>query len=483
MDTEKQNKAPLYEAILEYIKRDMIPFHMPGHSQGRGAPPYLRKLFGRELFNFDLTEVSGLDYLHYAKGVIKEAEELAANLYGVRKTYFLINGATAGIHAMILATCKEGDKIIVGRNSHRSVIGGIIESGANPVFVHPEFNRKFGIITNITPAELERMIQQNLDAKAVLITTPNYYGIQGNIKKLIDVTHKYHMYALVDEAHGAHFPFHPAFPKSAITYGADIVVQSAHKTLPTFTQTSLLHIVTDRVNTDIVEQVLAMIESSSPSYIFMAALDVVRREMALNGKALWQKAIETANYAREGIKNINNFKIIDASIINGKDVYAIDPIKLTINVEKMGFSGFEFENYLSEHHIEIELSDLQNILLFVIIGTTKKDIDTLLGTLKAVKRKQSKVRKMIPFPVAGEQVYSPNEAFNMNYTLKLIDKTVGKVSWGIVAPYPPGVSVLVPGMKISREAVDFIRIIQRKGGIVQGAVVQGKNIYIRVVKD
>lgn len=478
-----QNKAPLYEAILRYVEKDMIPFHMPGHSNGRGVPRYLKKLFGNDLFKFDLTEVSGLDYLHYAKGVIKQAEELAADLYGVKNTFFLINGTTAGVHAMILATCKEGDKIIVGRNSHRSVIGGIIESGANPVFVHPEFNNDFGIITNLTATELEKAIQNNLDAKAVLITTPNYYGIQGDLKKMIDIVHKYNMYALVDEAHGAHFPFHPSFPSSAIEYGADIVVQSAHKTLPTFTQTSLLHIVSDKVNTDIVEQVLATIESSSPSYIFMASLDVVRREMAINGRKLWEKAIEMADYAREEIKKIDGFRIVDSSIINGKDIYAIDPIKLAINVEDMGFSGFEFELFLNKYNIEIELSDLQNVLLFVTIGTKKRDVKSLLKVLRSVKKKSGGVAKMIPFPVAGKQAYSPNEAFNLNYKIELLDKAVNKVSWGVVAPYPPGIPVLAPGMEIPQEAINFIHIMENKGGMIQGAIMRDNKVYVRVVDD
>jgi len=478
-----QHRAPLYEAIIKYIKKDMVSFHMPGHSAGKGIPRYLKEIFGKTLFKFDLTEVSGLDYLHYANGVIEEAEKLAAELYGVKNTFFLINGTTAGIHAMILATCKEGDKIIVGRNSHRSVIGGIIESGANPVFVHPEFNSEFGIITNLTSFELEKTIQNNLDAKAVLITTPNYYGIQGDLKKMIDIAHKYNMYALVDEAHGAHFPFHPLFPESAIEYGADIVVQSAHKTLPTFTQTSLLHIVTDRVNADAVEQVLATIESSSPSYIFMAALDVVRREMALNGKNLWEKVIDIADYARSEVKKISGFKVLGSSIVNGNDIYAIDPVKLTINVEEMGYSGFEFESFMNSHNIEIELSDLQNILLFVTIGTEKRDIKALLDALRAARKKPSSIGKMIPFPVAGKQVYSPNDAFNMNYGIELLDKAIGKVSWGIVAPYPPGVPVFTPGMEILEDAVNFIHVMKDKGGMIQGAVKKGKDIYIRVVES
>ncbi len=478
-----QSRAPLYEAIRKYIKKDMVPFHMPGHSQGRGVPLPLKRIFGKDFFDFDLTEVSGLDYLHHARGVIKEAEALAADLYGVKKTFFLVNGTTAGVHAMILATCKEGEKIIVGRNSHRSVIGGIIVSGANPVFVHPEFNEEFGIITNLSPEELEKTIKQNRDAKAVLITTPNYYGLQGDLKKLIDITHKYGMYALVDEAHGAHFPFNSKFPKSAIQYGADMVVQSAHKTLPTLTQTSLLHVITDRINTDMVEQVLATIESSSPSYIFMTFLDVVRREMALHGEKLWDRAIDVANYAREKIKKLPHYRIVDESIVNGKDIYAFDPIKLTINVEELGFSGFAFENFLNKHGVEIELSDLQNVLLFVTIGNEFKDVDYLINVLKiAEKRAKSKKEKMPPFPVAGKQVFSPNDAFNMDYTIENIAKTKGMVSWGIVAPYPPGIPILAPGMEITQDAIDFVLEMYGKGGMIQGALEDGDKIYVRVLK-
>ena len=478
-----QSKAPLYEAVKEYIEKNMVPFHMPGHSQGRGVPQSLRKVFGKNLFDFDLTEVSGLDYLHYARGVIKEAEELASDLYGVKKTFFLVNGTTAGVHAMILATCKEGEKIIVGRNSHRSVIGGIIVSGANPVFVHPEFNKEFGIITNISPKELENIIKQNQDAKAVLITTPNYYGLQGNLKEMIDIIHKYGMYALVDEAHGAHFPFNSAFPSSAIEYGADMVVQSAHKTLPTLTQTSLLHIISNRINSDMVEQSLSTIETSSPSYIFMTFLDVVRREMALHGEELWNKAIDVADYARKRIKELPHYRIVDESIVNGNDIFAFDPIKLTINVEELGFSGFAFESFLNKNHVEIELSDLQNVLLFVTIGNEFKDVDYLISVLEKAERR-AKVEKveMPPFPVAGKQVFLPNDAFNMDYKMEDISNTNGKVSWGIVAPYPPGIPILAPGMEITREAINFVFEMYQKGGMIQGAVEENGKIYVRVLK-
>jgi arginine/lysine/ornithine decarboxylase len=479
-----QSRAPLYEAVQKYIKRDMVPFHMPGHSHGRGVPSFIKKVFHEDFLKFDLTEVSGLDYLHYAKGVIREAEDLAADLYGVKRTFFLINGTTAGVHTMILATCKEGEKIIVGRNSHRSVIGGIIASGANPVFVHPEFNEEFGIITNLTPEALEKTIQENRDAKAVLITTPNYYGFQGNLKEMIDTVHKYGMFALVDEAHGAHFPFNDKFPKSAIEYGADMVVQSAHKTLPTLTQTSLLHIVSERINADMVEQSLAIIESSSPSYIFMTFLDVVRREMALHGQKLWDEAISIADYAREQISKLPHLKVVDERIVNGNDIYAFDPIKLTINVKELGVSGFEFESFLNKNQVEIELSDLQNVLLFITIGNRREDIDYLVKVLKKAEKNERGIIENVPeFPVAGKQIFSPNDAFNMDYKIDDIMNTKGKISWGIVAPYPPGIPILAPGMEITDDAINFILTMYRRGGMIQGAIEDNGKIYVRIVRE
>ncbi len=478
-----QNKAPLYEAVVDYIKKGMVPFHMPGHSQGKGAPDVLKKLFGKEFFDYDLTEVSGLDYLHFAQGVIRDAENLAAELYKTKATFFVVNGTTAAIHGMILSMVKKEDKIIIGRNSHRSVIGGILEIGAFPVFVHPEFNEEFGIITNITPQSLEKVIKDNPDAKAVLITTPNYYGMQGRIMEMINLVHSHNMYVLVDEAHGAHFPFHPSFPKSAIDCGADLVAQSAHKTLPTLTQTSFLHVVSDKVNVDKVEQVLGIIESSSPSYIFMTTMDIARREMALNGRKLWQDTIEIAEYARREISKISGFKVTSPTIINGNDISAFDPIKLTINIQQLGYSGFEFESYLNKNNIEIELSDLQNVLLFITIGTRREDVNKLISVLKGIKPRKEKSKVKFPrFPHAGKQVITPSEAFNMNYEIIELSKSIGRISWGIVAPYPPGIPVFVPGMEITKEEKEFIHEIHRNGALVQGSIKKDEKIYVRVLK-
>lgn len=479
-----QEDAPLYEAVIKYIKRGMTPFHMPGHTQGKGAPRTLKRLFGERFFDFDLTEVSGLDYLHYAHGVIKDAERLAAKLYGTKATIFLVNGTTAGIHAMILASVRRGEKIIIGRNSHRSVIGGIILAGAIPVFINPEFNDEFGLITNITPKEVLKAIDSNPDAKAILMTTPNYYGFQGRVKDITDIAHKNGMFALVDEAHGAHFPFNRRFPRSAITYKADYVTQSAHKTLPTLTQTSFLHIVSENGNVDRIEQILSMIESSSPSYIFMTAMDIARREMALNGEKIWNHALEISEYAREEISKLEGFKVTSERMVNGNDIFAFDPIKLTINVQDLGYSGFEFETYLNEHNIEIELADVQNVLLFITAGTTKADVEKLLSVLRRVHKKKEKSKiKMPRFPGASQFVLTPNEAFDEDYETIDIKKSAGRVSWDIVAPYPPGIPVLVPGMVITKDQIDFIEEVYDCGGLVQGSIGTANSIKVRVTKN
>lgn len=479
-----QRKAPLYEAVVKYIKRGMIPFHMPGHTSGKGAPKTLKRLFGERFFDFDLTEVSGLDYLHHAHGVIREAENLASELYGTKATIFLVNGTTAGIQAMILASVRRGEKIIIGRNSHRSVIGGVILAGAVPVFVNPDFNEEFGVITNISPESVKLAIKENPEAKAVLMTTPNYYGFQGRVRDVIEISHKSGMCALVDEAHGAHFPFNDKFPKSAIYLGADYVTQSAHKTLPTLTQTSYLHVVSEKGDVDRIEQILSVIESSSPSYIFMTAMDIVRREMAVNGKKMWDWAIEIANYAREQISKLEGFKVTSERIMNGKDINAFDPIKLTINVQELGYSGFEFEAFLNKNNIEIELADLQNVLLFVTAGTTKHDVDRLISVLRKVPRKgeRSKV-KMPRFPEECTFALTPNEAFNRRYERLTLRDSVGRVSWGVVAPYPPGIPVLVPGMIVNKKHVNYIEEVSARGGLVQGAIKFDNSIKIRVVKD
>ncbi|KUK07839.1 MAG: Arginine/lysine/ornithine decarboxylase, partial [Caldanaerobacter subterraneus] len=267
--------TPLYDALMEYVKKETVPFHMPGHKQGRVLP----KEYIENLAKIDLTEVPGLDNLHNPDGPILEAEKLAAKAFGSKQAFFLVNGSTAGIYAAMYAVLNPTDKVLVMRNSHKSVYNGVVLTQSIPVYLLPEIDYENGIAMGIDVEKLEEVLQKERDVKAVVVTHPNYYGFCSDIEKIVDIVHKYGKILIVDEAHGAHFPFSNNLPKSSIKAGADIVVQSLHKTLTSFTQTSILHLNSDRVDVDRLKYSLSLFQSTSPSYILMSSIDMAREYM------------------------------------------------------------------------------------------------------------------------------------------------------------------------------------------------------------
>ena len=305
-----QSKKPFFESVLNYISKGRTSFHMPGHTRGRGAPPELLEFFGKNVYLADLTEVEGLDYLHKPIGIVKKAQELAADAFGADYSFFLVNGSTVGVIAMILASVKPKEKLILQRNSHRSAIAGLVLGQIEPIFIQSNFNSELGIFTGITPDDLLKCIMKNPDAKAVLLTSPNYYGMATDLDGLIKVARDHKLTVLVDEAHGVHFHFNPYLPKSAVDLRADMVVQSIHKTLPSFTQTSILHLNEDKIEKERIQTLLAYLQTSSPSYLFMMSIDAVRSYMAIKGKEIIDREIEIANFARAEIKNSNILKVL-----------------------------------------------------------------------------------------------------------------------------------------------------------------------------
>jgi len=280
--------APIYSALKDYADENNIPFHMPGHKMGIGFP----KNFAKNLPKFDITELPNMDNLHFPDGIIKEAQLLAAHAFNANKTFFLVNGATCGVHAAIMTTCEHGSKIIIGRDCHRSAIEGTILANAIPVYVNTEVDNFFGISTGVEPETLKTALEDNPDASAVFVTRPNYYGICSDIEKIVDITHSFGKILIVDEAHGAHFKFNKKLPISALDAGADICVQSAHKTLPALTQGAYLHIKSDSVDIEKLEFYLRLLETTSPSYIIMASLDMARALMEYSGKQLLDNIIK-----------------------------------------------------------------------------------------------------------------------------------------------------------------------------------------------
>lgn len=412
-----QNETPLFHALKEYVNRETIPFHVPGHKKGVGIDDEFKNFIGENPFKIDVTVFKLVDSLHHPTGPIKKAQILAADAYGSDAAFFSIHGTSGAIQAMIMSVVSSGDKIIIPRNVHKSVTAGIILSGATPVYMQPELDKKVGIAHGVTPETVEKALKNNPDAKAVLIINPTYYGVATDIKKIADIVHNYNIPLIVDEAHGPHLGFNEKLPVSAMNAGADICAQSTHKIIGALTQCSLLQVRSGRVDIHRVQQILNVLQTTSPSYILMASLDCARRQIALQGRELLNKTIELANYAREEINKIPGFYCFGQEILGEPGVYALDPTKITITCRELGITGYDLDMILSnKYHIQVELSDLYNVLAVGSFGDTKESIDALLSALKEISieyyGKGNKKSDFIDIPAIPEGVKIPREAFN-----------------------------------------------------------------------
>lgn len=467
MKTISQEAAPLFDAILNYAKEKKISFHTPGHKHGAGIDQKFRDAVGSMLFEMDLTVFEETDSLHDPQGVIRQAQELAAEAYGADATYFLVNGSTVGNHAMILAACEPGEKIIIPRNAHRSVFSGLILSGAVPVYLE----------SPVTPGTISLALQKHPDAKAVLITTPTYQGICVNLKEISQRVHEKGKQLLVDEAHGAHFCFHPALPLSAMKAGADICVQSSHKTLGCLTQASLLHLQGARIDQRRVRRVLQFLQTTSPSYLLLCSLDVARRQMALKGKELLDQTLELAGEARQRLSAIDGLSCFGREVINRNSIADLDVTKLTIDVGPWGWSGYELLKLLNkEYKLQMEYADPRNVLGIVSIGNTKKDIDRLVSALQNIDLQGRRKNKTIfpdwpTVPFSGDMSLSPlspREATLAKSECLPLEKSTDRISAELLAPYPPGIPLLVPGERITPVILQTIHHLIHLGARILG---------------
>lgn len=468
-----QDETPLFDALMEYVNNDTIPFHVPGHKKGHGADDEFKNFIGENPFKIDVTVFKLVDSLHHPKGPIKKAQELAADAYGSKAAFFSVHGTSGAIEAMIMSVVNDGDKIIIPRNVHKSVTGGIILSGAVPVYMQPQFDKKVGIAHGVSPETVKKTLEENPDAKAVLIINPTYYGVATDIKKIADIVHSYNIPLIVDEAHGPHLGFNDRLPVSAIEAGADMCAQSTHKIIGALTQCSLLHVCSDRVDVHRVQQVLNIMHTTSPSYILMASLDCARRQIALHGKELLDYTIDLCNYTRREINKIPGFYCFGEEVLGKPGAFAFDPTKITITCRDLGITGYDLDMILSdEYHIQMELSDLYSVLIVGSFGDTRENMDTLLKVLKEISEKYygkgNKQSDFIDIPSIPEQILSPREAF---YSSKLpieIKNSIGKISGEFLMAYPPGIPVLCPGEIITKEIVDYVERLKTTGLYVQG---------------
>jgi len=469
-----QYRTPYYSGLLAYIAKHRASFHMPGHKRGRGVHPDFKAFLGENVFLLDLTEVQGVDYLHKPTGILREAMDLLADAYGAEESFFLVNGSTVGNQAALMAVGGPGKKILIARNSHRSVVGGLILNGSIPVYLPVNVDPELGITTSVSPEVLREYLEKN-DVDAVFLTNPNYYGVSGNIRELVDIVHEHGLPIVVDEAHGAHFHFHQALPLSAVDAGADLVVQSTHKTLSSMTQSSWMHMNGDLVDVELLKAALRTLQSSSPNYVLMASLDVARMQMATEGAELLSSALNVAQYLREAINEIPGLQCFGRERVGKYGIFDVDLTKITITVLGLGLTGYKVEQLLNDElGVEVELSDPNNILAFVTIGDDYDNADKLI---KAMSNLSERFFGKLPpletaavhtFPVLPEVVLTPREAFFAEKKVVPFREAVGAISAESVVLYPPGIPVIAPGERITEESFDYVMKRKEEGAEVQG---------------
>jgi arginine decarboxylase len=451
-----QKKAPLYEALLEYSKKNVTKFHVPGHNYGTGLPKELLELGG--IAKFDLSVMDFIDSLHEPKSAIKDAQELAAECFGSDHTFFLVNGSTCGVESMILATCKRNDKIIVPRNIHKSVVAGLVLSGARPVYLHPTFDKKFNMFLNTSLENVETALKDHPDAKSVLIVNPSQFGVCTDIDRIAEITHRKNKILLVDEAWGAHFKFHKEFPRNAMDAGADMAVQSTHKRLPCLSQASMLHVKDGHIDLNRIKKALQFLQTTSPSYILLASLDLARREMALNGEQLLNKSLAMTKKIRKNLAGIG-FECYTRKMANDNG-FDLDITNITIKVN----NGFDAWKILNKNKVEPEFATTDHLTLLVGVGNNEEDYKNLIDAVRNIPVKIAK--KEVKYPmIKNEILMSPNEVSAAQVEIIHFNKSIGRISAEMVCPYPPGIPLLLPGERITKEIYDYLVYLRKVFGV------------------
>ncbi|AZK46948.1 aminotransferase class I/II-fold pyridoxal phosphate-dependent enzyme [Paenibacillus lentus] len=455
--------TPLFNALKKHASGNPVQFHIPGHKKGLGTDKEFREFIGDDALSIDLINIAPLDDLHQPTGVIEEAQKLAADAFGADFTYFSVQGTSGAIMTMILSICSPGDKIIVPRNVHKSVMSAVIFAGAKPIFVSPAQDENLGIDHGITTSSVRRALQRHPDAKAVLVINPTYFGVCANLKEIVDLAHSFDVPVLVDEAHGVHIHFHEELPMSAMEAGADMAATSVHKLGGSMTQSSVLNLNVKNgyVNPQRVQTIISMLTTTSTSYLLLASLDTARRNLALHGREMIQRALDMAHYMRREINNIKGLYCFGREILGSEATYDYDPTKLTIHVRHLGITGYETENWLRKHYnIEVELSDMYNILCFITAGDTEETIKTLLTALRELSKlyyKENNANELIvKIPEIPQLSLIPRDAFYADTEVVPFKESAGRIIAEFIYVYPPGIPILLPGEVISQDNIDYI---------------------------
>lgn len=464
-----QSQAPIYEALDRFREMRVVPFDVPGHKHGKGNPE-LTAFLGEQCVSIDVNSMKPLDNLCHPVSVIHEAELLAADAFGAEYAFLMVGGTTSSVQSMVLSCCKRGDKIILPRNVHRSVINALVLCGAIPVYVNPEVDRRLGISLGMSRNQVKKAIMDNPDAVAVLVNNPTYYGICSDLRSIVRTAHDANMMCLVDEAHGTHFYFGENMPVSAMEAGADMAAVSMHKSGGSLTQSSLL-LIGKNVNAGHVRQIINLTQTTSGSYLLMSSLDISRRNLALRGKSVFRKVVEMAEYAREEINEIGGYYAYGKELINGDSIFDFDPTKLSVHTRDIGLAGIEVYDILrDEYDIQIEFGDIGNILAYLSIGDRMQEVERLVSALAEIRRRYIKDSNGLLSQeyIDPEVVCSPQKAFYAKKKSLPLRESAGFVCSEFVMCYPPGIPILAPGERITKEILDYITYAKVKGCSMTG---------------
>ena len=482
-----QRRTPYFDVLQDYVTSGTIPFHTPGHKQGIGMHKRLRDFIGDNVLAIDLTQVGDLDDLNAPEpgGPIEKAHELAAQAWGADTTWFLVNGSTAGNQAMLMTALRPGDSVVLPRNSHKSATSALIMSAARPIYMQPEVDQELHLDHCVTPETVRRALDEHPEAKAVFITSPTYYGVTADLAAIETIANERGAMLLVDEAWGPHLHFHPELPPSATSVGADVCVNSTHKLLGAMSQASMIHTRGNRVDLGRLRSTLRIFQSTSPNLVLLASLDVARMQMATEGKPLLDRTLELARDARRRLNAIPGVYCMGLDQVGRPGIAGYDETRLVITVRDLGYTGYEAGRILQHrYNVQVELTDLFNVVALVSIGTTRDHIDQLVAAVKELGREDRPIDIYAPagvledrlkkrsyrMPPIPKLVVTPREAFMSEHVEVPFKQSAGRVCAEVITPYPPGIPIVCPGEQLTEEIIDYLRLELRAGVHIQGPV-------------
>lgn len=469
----RQELTPLFSGLIRHARRNPAQFHIPGHNKGAGVAPELAEILGERALELDLINIPPVDDLHNPTGIIREAQELAAEAFGADHTFFSVQGTSCAIIAMILSVCGPGEKVLMPRNIHKSALTGLVLAGAVPVFMEPELDYTLGIAHGVSAEAVECSLAAHPDAKAVFVINPTYFGVTTDLERIVEIAHARSIPVLVDEAHGVHLYFGDQLPVAAMRAGADMAATSVHKLGGSLTQTSVLNLRGPLVRPSRVHAAISMLTTTSTSYLLLASLDVARKQLATVGPQLIGRAWSLATEARTAINALAGLYCFGREITSPHSArHGHDPTKLCISTRGLGISGAQTEAILrADFGIEVEMSDLYNILCIVSIGHNESDLRRLLAALEVISGQYASpnvVKANVKMPSMPVLVLSPRDAFFAHTESVRLEHAEGRISAESIMVYPPGIPVVLPGELICADNVEYIRECVRAGLPVQG---------------